>query len=202
MLIENPQIGDEELAGLIPGPDFPTGGVISSPSSIRQIYLTGQGELRLRGNAKIVTDGSRTAVVVTETPFLVWKGRIAEEAAEGILDGVLGNIVSVSDESDQHSTRLVFQLRAGAAPEQALAQLFAHTSLETTLRVEMLASVDGAPQRVSLPTLLRTYARQLTNSLTKPGDHEPTPERKIAELKLLRGAHDDARRTRLATTRD
>lgn len=195
-LIAHPTIGDDELAASVPGPDFPTGGVVAAPASMRSIYRTGRGEVRLRARAEIA-GGS---IVVTELPFGIAKSDVVRDAHEALRTGALPGIESVSDESDARGIRIELGVRARASAERALAALFARTRLETTLEVDMTAIVDDAPARVSLPALVRAYARQLAAALTR-GTRAPDRKRLLAELDALRAAHDDARRTDLAAPR-
>lgn len=195
-LIADPQMTDEALAAAIPGPDFPTGGVVVSQPSLHEMYATGRGELRLRACAAVAESGSRASIVVSELPFTVWKRDITRELDEQVRAGALTTIDTVSDRSDANGIRIVLALRTGAPPEHAFAELFEHTRLETTLRIEMAAIVDGHLQPVTVPMLLRAYVRQLGASLKRQGD-EPTAARMFAELDALRTAHDDARRTSL-----
>jgi DNA gyrase subunit A len=197
-LIRDPRLSDEELDSLVPGPDFPGGGIVSPTSAVHEVYRSGAGSLVVRGRARIENAAAGPAIVVTEIPFSVSKSRIAQEASRGIRDGVLRAIADVLDESDAAGIRIVFPLRSGAAPEEALGDLFARTSLQATLPVDMRVLVDGAARRVSLPALLRAYTRQLATALAAHEQREPSSERLLRELEVLRTAHDDARRTELA----
>lgn len=196
-LIRDPGLSDEALAAIVPGPDFPTGGMLPSLPLVGEIDRRGEGVVRVRGRAERATVGSCSALVVTEIPFLVPKSRLVEEASQGLRSGALPGITDVRDESDAHGIRLVFPLRAGVAPEHALAELFGRTSLEVSLRVDMRAVVDGTAQRVSLATVLRAYVRQLRERAARSGAREADPGRLLAELEALSAAHDDARRTQL-----
>jgi DNA gyrase subunit A len=197
-LIRDPTLSDEAIVSLIPGPDLPTGGVTPSVSAARQIYLTGEGILPVRLKIEVVNVGSQLAAVVHEFPSWVRKSRLEAEVSEGIRAGTLRSISGIVDQTDERGAmRLLFMIGSGVAPESALTELFARTSLETRLRVEMLALDDGAARRVSFPILLRAYVRQLTNSLNAIEETGVTPERLLAEVEALRIAHNDTRRTQL-----
>jgi DNA gyrase subunit A len=192
-LIEHPALTDEELAASLPGPDFPTGGVVVSRSAAHHIYLTGEGRLPVRGRAEPARLDGRPAVVVTELPFTVAPGAFAAELTDGMCAGRLP-LADVIDERGPHGVRIVLPLRAGVAPGAALEALFAQTRLQIALPVDMVALVDGAPRRVSLPVLLRAFVRSLADRVSAAGARAATPATLLAELDALR-AHVDARRT-------
>jgi len=198
-LIEHPALTDEELAASLPGPDFPTGGALVSRSAARDIYLTGEGRLPVRGRAEPASVDGRPAVIVTELPFTVAPGAFAAELTDGMRARRLPALADVIDDRGAHGLRIVLPLRAGATPGPTIEALFAQTRLQIALPVDMVALVDGAPRRVSLPVLLRAFARSLADRVSAAGERAATPAALLAELDALRG-HVDARRTTVPPT--
>ncbi len=141
----------EELMRFLPGPDFPTGGVIVGTEGIRQAYSTGKGRLVLRGVAHIEEGrGGRQHIVITEIPYQVNKAalitRIADLARQGRIDG----IADLRDESDREGIRVVVEVKRGFPARKVLNQLYKYTPLQTTFGVQMLVLVAGVPRLVSL----------------------------------------------------
>jgi DNA gyrase subunit A len=130
-LIEQPALTDEELVESLPGPDFPTGGVVVSRSAARHIYLTGKGRLPVRGRAEPASIDGRPAVVVTELPFTVTPGAFAAELTDGMCAGRLPALADVIDNRDAHGFQIVLPLRTGVTPGAAIEALFAQTSQST-----------------------------------------------------------------------
>lgn len=195
-LIQDPSISDEALAALIPGPDFPTGGLVSS-AELRPIYLKGEGSLRVRGKVMIIGEGSQRALLVTELPFTVWKSSLIEELVKAVDEGWVEGIADIADESDPHGIRIRLALGAGASPARVLEELFARTCLEIALPVHMLALVGGVPRQVSLADLVRAYVAQLREQTTAAQGHPPTSNDLLRDLEALALAHRDERRTTL-----
>ena len=158
-LMDNPDIEIEELMNYLPGPDFPTGGLICGVSGIRQAYRTGRGKLRLRAKAEIETsEHGHDEIVITEIPYQVNKelmvASIRELAHEKKIDGIL----EVSDQSAD-TIRVVITLKKGANANVVLNQLYKHTQMQTTFGVIMLALVDGEPKVLSLKQVLEEYIK-------------------------------------------
>ncbi len=148
----------EELVKLVPGPDFPTGGVIVGSEGIHQAYSTGKGRLVLRGLAHIEEmNGGRQRIVVTEIPYLLNKSSLLERIAELAREGKLNDISDLRDESDRRGMSIIIELRRGAQPMKVLNQLYKYTPLQSTFGVQMLALVDGEPRLLSLKRLLQVY---------------------------------------------
>ena len=189
-LLEQPKRSDDELIDSVPGPDFPTGGVLESQSAVRAIYRTGVGPLPVRGRATLTASSIGPAVVVSELPFTVGPVAFLGEVTDGLRAGRWPEIADIRDESDQRGLQIVVQARVGANPERLLAKLFEQTCLAVVLDVDMVALVGGVPRRVSLPTLLRAYLRRLT-------DRGARPAALIDELASVVSRLGDARRTRL-----
>ncbi len=152
------EIPAEELLKLVPGPDFPTGGVIVGSEGIRQAYSTGRGRIVLRGQAHIEDmNGGRQRIVITEIPYLLNKSSLLERIAELAREGKLNDISDLRDESDRRGMSIIIELRRGAQPMKVLNQLYKYTPLQSTFGVQMLALVGGEPRLLSLKRLLQVY---------------------------------------------
>ncbi len=148
----------EELLKLVPGPDFPTGGVIVGSEGIHQAYSTGRGRLVLRGLAHIEEmSGGRQRIVITEIPYLLNKSSLLERIAELAREGKLSDISDLRDESDRRGMSIIIELKRGAQPMKVLNQLYKYTPLQSTFGVQMLALVGGEPKLLSLKRLLQVY---------------------------------------------
>lgn len=162
-LIDNPDLPDDKLFELIPGPDFPTGGEIVGDAGIREAYTTGKGGIVLRGVAQIEevvggrTSKRRTAIVVTELPFQVNKAGWIEKVADLVNQGRLQGIADIRDESDRQGMRVVIELKRDTNPQDILQQLYHQTALQTNFGAILLALVDGQPRQLSLRQLLQEF---------------------------------------------
>jgi DNA gyrase subunit A len=169
-LIRKPELSDEKLLELVPGPDFPTGGEVLLGSGIRDTYLNGRGSIPMRGVAHIeeVQPGKgrhrRGAVVITELPYQLSKAGWIEKLAEQVNDGKIGGIADIRDESDREGMRVVVEVRRDANPESVLADLQRRTALQSNFGAILLALVQGQPQQLSLRELLQHFLeyRELT----------------------------------------
>jgi len=148
----------EELMKLMPGPDFPTGGVIVGSEGILQAYSTGRGRIVLRGMAHIEEmSGSRYRLVITEIPFQLNKTNLLERIAELVREGRLDEISDLRDESDRRGMSIIIELKRGAEANKALNKLFKYTPLQSTFGVQLLALVEGEPRLLSLKRALQIY---------------------------------------------
>ena len=169
-LVQNPDLSEEKVLKLIPGPDFPTGGEVLLGSGVRETYLRGRGSIPMRGVAHVeeVHPGKgkhrRNAVIVTELPYQLSKAGWIEKLAEYVNDGKIGGIADIRDESDREGMRVVVELRRDADPETVLTDLQRRTSLQSNFGAILLALVDGRPQQLTLRQLLQTFLdyRELT----------------------------------------
>ena len=169
-LIRKPELSDEKLLQLIPGPDFPTGGEVLLSSGLRETYLNGRGSIPMRGVAHTeeVQLGKgrhkRNAVVVTELPYQLSKAGWIEKLAESVNDGKIGGIADIRDESDREGMRVVVELRRDSDPDKVLKELQRRTALQSNFGAILLALVDGQPRQLSLRQLLQTFLdyRELT----------------------------------------
>lgn len=162
-LLRNPQLSDEALLQLIPGPDFPTGGEIPMGHGLREAYRQGRGSIALRGVAHLeaIQPGKsrhrRNAVVVTELPYQLSKASWIEKLAEQVNDGRLSGIADIRDESDREGMRVVIELRRDGRPEVVLQNLFRRTALQSNFGAILLALVDGKPTQLSLRRVLEIF---------------------------------------------
>jgi len=158
----------EELVKFIPGPDFPTGGVIVGSEGIRQAYSTGRGRIVLRGMAHIEELGAnRHRVVITEIPFQLNKSSLIERIAELARNGRLDDISDLRDESDRRGMSIVIEMKRGAQPKKVLNQLYKYTPLQSTYGVQLLALVDGEPRLLSLKRALQIYIEHRREVITR-----------------------------------
>ena len=158
MLLDKPDATLEDIMAYIPGPDFPTGGIIMGRSGIRAAYGTGRGKITLRGRAEIQEHkNGREKIVITEIPYMVNKARLIENIADLVKDKRITDISDIRDESDREGMRIVVELKRDANAQVVLNQLYNYTQLQDTVGVIMLALHDGRPQVMTLPQILRYY---------------------------------------------
>ena len=157
-LIEDPDISIHELMKHIPGPDFPTYGIINGAAGIREAYLTGRGRIYLRARCEFEgEEGSRQSIIVNELPYQVNKARLQEKIAELVKDGKLEGISGLRDESDKDGMRLVIELRRGESPDVVLNNLYQQTQMGNVFGINMVALLDGRPRCMNLKELLEAF---------------------------------------------
>jgi DNA gyrase subunit A len=158
-LIDNPQMTCDELMTLVPGPDFPTGGIIYGQRGIRDAYSTGRGIIRVRARVMVETDNRNQAdtLVITELPYQVNKAKLIERIAELIRDKEIDGVKYVRDESDREGMRVALGLRKEAATPVILNQLYKNTRMETTFGVIFLAIVNNRPELLNLKEVLEHF---------------------------------------------
>ena len=155
--IDNPDITIEELMQSIPGPDFPTGGILEA-RGIRQAYETGRGTIRTRARYEIEEKKSgKFSIVVSEIPYQVNKARLVEKIAELVRDKKVEGIVDLRDESDRKGIRIVIELRKDVNVNVVLNKLFRHTQMEDTFGIIMLSLVNGEPRILNLKEMIKYY---------------------------------------------
>ncbi len=157
LLIENPDTGIAELMEHIPGPDFPTAGIINGASGIREAYLTGRGRIYIRARCDFEDDGGRISIVVSELPYQVNKARLMEKIAELVKEGKLEGISGLRDESDKDGMRMVIELKRGEVPEVVLNNLYQQTAMQSVFGINMVALLDGRPRCMNLKELLAAF---------------------------------------------
>jgi DNA gyrase subunit A len=148
----------EDLMKLVPGPDFPTGGIIVGREGIESAYGTGKGRLVVRGMAHIEEGKSgKHEIIITEIPYQVNKSTLIERIAELVREDKIDQISDLRDESDQRGMSIVIELKRGAQPKKVLNQLYKYTALQSTFGVQMLALVDGEPRTLPLKRSLQIF---------------------------------------------
>lgn len=154
----DPEISIQELMDIIPGPDFPTGGLILGRSGIRKAYETGRGSIKLRAKVKIEEKSNgKEVIIVNEIPYQVNKARLIERIAELVREKKIDGITDLRDESDREGLRIVMEVRKDANANVLLNNLYKHTALQTSFGINTLALVDGQPKVLSLKQCLVHY---------------------------------------------
>ncbi len=163
----------EELLKLVPGPDFPTGGIIIGEEGISHAYSTGRGRIVLRGMAHIEEMGSnRHRIVITEIPFQLNKSGLLERIADLARSEKLDDISDLRDESDRRGMSIIIELKRGAQPKKVLNQLYKYTPLQSTFGVQMLALVDGEPRLISLKRALQLFIEHRREVIRRRSQYE------------------------------
>lgn len=163
----------DNLMEFIPGPDFPTGGLIIGASGIKQAFSTGRGRIVMRALAHIEEDqGSRHRIVITEIPYQVNKSSLIERIAALARGGRLSDISDLRDESDRRGMSIVVELKRSAQPKKVLNQLFKYTQLQTTFGVQLLALVDGEPRLLSLKRALHLFIEHRRTIIKRRSEFE------------------------------
>jgi DNA gyrase subunit A len=166
--IDNPNITVDELIQLIPGPDFPTGGIILGRVGIQAAYKLGRGSVVMRGKTHIEElRKEREAIVITEVPYQVNKARMVERIAECVREKLIEGISDLRDESDREGVRVVVELKRDASSEVVLNQLFRHTPLQTSFGVNMLALNGGRPELMGLRDIIAAFVAFREEVVTK-----------------------------------
>lgn len=158
LLIDNPDAEIADLMECMPGPDFPTGGIIMGRSGIRAAYATGRGKIIVRAKTEIVeTKNGRFKIIVTEIPYGVNKARLIENIANLVKDKRLEGISNIEDHSDRNGMHIEIDIKREASPQVVLNHLFMMTQMQTTFGAIMLSIVDGQPKVLSLKEMLQCY---------------------------------------------
>jgi DNA gyrase subunit A len=184
-VIDDPDISLAQLMAHVPGPDFPTAGIINGAAEILQAYKTGRGRLSIRGRTTIEDlAGGRQAIIITELPFQVNKARLIERIADLVREKQLDGIASdgLRDESDKDGMRIVIELKRGEVAEVVLNNLYAQTPLETVFGINMVALQDGQPRLMSLKEMLDAFIRHRREVVTRRTIHDLRKARERAHL--------------------
>jgi DNA gyrase subunit A len=181
--IDNPDITIDELIEVLPGPDFPTGGLIMGRNGIRAAYQTGRGSVVMRCRHTIEEiRKDRDAIVVTEIPYQVNKARLLERIAEVVRDKLVEGISDMRDESDRDGVRVVIELKRDASPDVVLNQLFRHTPLQTSFGVNMLAINGGRPALMNLREIITAFVEFRLEVITRRTGFELGKARERAHI--------------------
>ncbi len=167
-LIDDPQIDIDGLMERIPGPDFPTAGIINGVGGIHLAYRTGRGRVRMRARAEVeVADNGREAIVVTEIPYQVNKARLIEKIAELVKEKKIEGISELRDESDKDGMRIYIEVKRGESAEVVLNNLYQQTQMESVFGINMVALVDGRPRLLNLKQILEAFVRHRREVVTR-----------------------------------
>ena len=170
LLIDDPNISDDELISFLPGPDFPTAGEINGAEGIKEAYRTGRGRVYIRGKANVEekSNGQQT-IVITELPYQVNKARLIEKIAELVREKKIDGISQdgLRDESDKDGMRIVIELKRGENSEVFLNNLYSQTQLQTVFGINIVALVDGKPQVLNLRQSLDCFISHRREVVTR-----------------------------------
>ncbi|MGY3039052.1 DNA gyrase subunit A [Rhodanobacter sp. TND4EL1] len=167
-LIDEPSLGIDELMQYIPGPDFPTYGIINGSSGIIEAYRTGRGRILVRAKAEIETEANgRETILVHELPYQVNKARLIEKIAELVKEKKLEGISELRDESDKDGMRIVIEIRKDAMGDVVLNNLFQQTQMQVTFGINMVALLDGQPKLLNLKDILEAFIRHRREVVTR-----------------------------------
>ncbi len=173
-LIDNPEMTVADLMEIVPGPDFPTAGLIYGADTIREAYSTGRGVIRVRARVDIETDDKtgKSSLIVHELPYQVNKARLIEKIAQLVRDKKLDGITDMRDESDRKGMRVVIELRRDIMPEIILNNLYKMTQMQSSFGIIMLAIVNGQPQVMSLKEVLNHFIDFRRDVVTRRTIHD------------------------------
>ncbi len=172
-LIDQPEATTEELARIIRGPDFPTGGIIQGREGIRNMYANGRGRVVVRARTNIEeTKSGRSSIIVTELPYQVNKAELVKKIAELARDRRVDGIAEVRDESDREGMRMVIDLKRDANPRSVLNSLYKYTAMQSAFNANMLALVERQPQTLTLKKFLVHYIHHREIVLTRRTRYE------------------------------
>ncbi|MCY4471069.1 MAG: DNA gyrase subunit A [Thiotrichales bacterium] len=168
-LLDNPDLGIDDIMSIMPGPDFPTAGIINGTAGIHEAYRTGRGRIYIRARAhfETVDGGPRERIVVTELPYQVNKARLMEKIAELVKEKRIEGISALRDESDKEGMRLVIELRRGENAEVMLNRLYRLTSMETVFGINLVALVDGQPRLLTIREMIEAFVRHRREVVTR-----------------------------------
>ncbi|MBW9263389.1 MAG: DNA gyrase subunit A [Candidatus Thiodiazotropha sp. (ex. Lucinisca nassula)] len=168
-VIDNPDISIDQLMDHLPGPDFPTAGLINGATGIHEAYHTGRGRIYMRARSEIETDESngKQTIIVNELPYQINKARLIEKIAELVKDKRIEGITELRDESDKDGMRIVIELRRGEVAEVVLNNLYQQTAMQSVFGINMVALVDGRPRLLNLKQLLEFFIRHRREVVTR-----------------------------------
>ena len=168
-ILDNPNISIDELLNFIPGPDFPTAGIIHGNSGIKEGYRTGRGRvvMRARTHFEETDKGKREAIIVDELPYQVNKKNLLEKIAELVNDKKLEGISDLRDESDKSGMRVVIELKRGEIPDVVLNNLYKQTQLQDSFGINMVALIDGQPKLLNLKQVLDAFLNHRREVITR-----------------------------------
>ncbi|MGE5626181.1 MAG: DNA gyrase subunit A [Bacillota bacterium] len=167
-LIDDPSLGIQDLMKHLPGPDFPTGGIINGARGIHEAYITGRGRIFVRARCHVEgKEGAKQSIIVTELPYMINKARLLERIAELVKEKKLDGITELRDESDKDGMRMVIEMRRGENAEVLINNLYQHTAMQTVFGINTVALVDGQPKLLNLKELLEAFLRHRREVVTR-----------------------------------
>ena len=168
-LLANPDMSVDELIDIVPGPDFPTAGIIYGTSGVREGYRTGRGRVVMRGRTHVedMERGNRQSLIIDELPYQVNKKTLIEKIAELVNEKKIEGISDLRDESDKSGMRVVIELKRGEVPEVVLNNLYKQTQLQETFGMNMVALLDGQPRLLNLKQMLEAFLRHRREVITR-----------------------------------
>jgi len=182
-IIGNPDLSEEELMEIVPGPDFPTGALIMGRSGIRDAFRTGRGSVMMRSKAEVQTTAKdREQIIITEIPYQVNKAQLLERVGELVREKTIEGISDIRDESDRKGMRVVIEIKRDGSGDVVLNQLYRHTRLQTSFAVNMLAMHNGRPQQMSLREVLDAFCSFRREVITRRTRYLLTKSRDRAHI--------------------
>ena len=181
-LIDAPTLSIDELMEFIPGPDFPTAGIISGRAGIIQAYRTGRGRIYVRARTEIEENNGKESIIVTELPYQVNKARLVEKIADLVKEKRIEGITALRDESDKDGMRMVIEIRKGEVTDVVLNNLFAQTQMQTVFGINCVALDNGLPKIHNLKELLQAFIRHRQEVVTRRTIYDLRKARERAHL--------------------
>ncbi len=182
-LLDNPDLSVSDLMEHLPGPDFPTYGIINGNIGVREAYETGRGRVKMRARTAIETDKSgKHTIIVYEIPYQVNKARLIERIAELIKDKKIEGITALRDESDKDGMRIVMELRRNEVPEVIINKLYKQTAMQTAFGINMVAIINGRPKLLGLREILDAFIKHRREVVTRRTIYELRKAREKAHL--------------------
>jgi len=183
-LVDDPTLTIQQLMERVPGPDFPTGGIIHGARGILEAYHSGRGRIVLRAKVEVETDpkNGKDSIIVHELPYMVNKARLLERIAELVKEKKLEGITELRDESDKDGMRVVIELRKGDNAEIMINNLYQHTTLQTVFGINSVALVDGQPRLLNLKQLIEAFIRHRREVVTRRCLHDLRKARERAHV--------------------
>lgn len=183
-IIDDPTVTTRDLMEFVPGPDFPTAGIINGANGIAEAYETGRGRVYMRARAEIETNEAtgQQSIIVHELPYQVNKARLLEKIAELVKEKKIEGISALRDESDKDGMRMVVVIKRGDVPEVILNNLYQQTQLQTVFGINMVAIVDGQPRTLGLKPILEAFIRHRREVVTRRSIYELRKARDRAHI--------------------
>jgi len=167
-LIDNPELQISDLMAYLPGPDFPTYGIINGTKGIREAYETGRGRVQMRARTSVEIDAKgKTSIIVHEIPYQVNNAKLIERIAELVKEKKIEGISALRDESDKDGMRIVIEVRRGEVPEVLINNLYKQTTMQTVFGINMVALINGQPKLLNLKEILEAFLRHRREVVTR-----------------------------------